>query len=54
MLEPAGQHGKDTPHNTLENMRDPRAWPEQCWKSCANGVNFVAIRIGDHETKEML
>ena len=23
-------------------------------KSCANGSNIVALRFGDHETKEML
>ena len=27
---------------------------EQCWKSCANGSNIVALRFGDHRTKEML
>ena len=35
-------------------MRNERAWPQQCWKSCANGSNIVALRFGDHETKEML
>ena len=25
-----------------------------CWKSCANGSNIVALRFGDHGTKEML
>ena len=29
-------------------------WPQQCWKSCANGSNIVALRFGDHGTKEML
>ena len=24
-----------------------------CWKSCANGSNIVALRFGDHGTKEM-
>ena len=31
-----------------------RAWPQQCRKSCANGSNIVALRFGDHGTKEML
>ena len=35
-------------------MRSERAWPQQCWKSCANGSNIVALRFGDHGTKEML
>ena len=35
-------------------MRNERAWPKQCWKSCANGSNIVALRFGDHGTKEML
>ena len=35
-------------------MRNERAWPHQCWKSCANGSNIVALRFGDHRTKEML
>ena len=34
-------------------MRNQRAWPQQCWKSCANGSNIVALRFGDHGTKEM-
>ena len=25
-----------------------------CWKSYANGSNIVALRLGDHATKEML
>ena len=25
---------------------------QQCWKSCANGSNIVALRFGDHETKK--
>ena len=28
--------------------------PKQCWKSCANGSNVVALRFGYHGTKEML
>ena len=35
-------------------MRNERAWPQQCWKSGANGSNIVALRFGDHGTKEML
>ena len=35
-------------------MRYERARPQQCWKSCANGSNIVALRFDDHETKEML
>ena len=35
-------------------MRNERAWPQQCWKSYANGSNIVELRFGDHGTKEML
>ena len=35
-------------------MRNERAWPQQCWKSCANGSNIIALPFGDHGTKEML
>ena len=35
-------------------MRNKRAWPQQCWKSCANRSHIVAWRFGDHGTKEML
>ena len=35
-------------------MRNERAWPQQCWKNCANGSNIVALHFGDHGTKEML
>ena len=35
-------------------MRNECAWPQQCWESCANGSNIVALRFGDHWTKEML
>ena len=35
-------------------MCNAHAWPQQCWKSCANGSNIVALRFGDHGTKEML
>ena len=29
-------------------MCNARAWPQQCWKSCANGSNIVALRFSDH------
>ena len=35
-------------------MRNDRARPQKCWKSCANGSNIVTLRFGDHGTKEML
>ena len=35
-------------------MHNEHARPQQRWKSCANGSNIVALRFGDHETKEML
>ena len=55
ILGPAVHRGKDTTHKTLERtMCNLRARPQQCWKSCANGSNFVALRFGDHGTKEML
>ena len=54
MLGPALHLGTDTTHKTLQTMRNTRAWPEQCWKSCANGSNVVALRFCDHGTKEML
>ena len=37
-----------------EIVCNERAWPQQCWKSCANGSSIVALRFGDHGTKEML
>ena len=30
------------------------AWPQHCWKSCANGSNIVMLRFSNHGTKEML
>ena len=54
MLGPAVHCGKDTTHKSLYTMHNKRAWPQQCWKSCANGSNIVALRFGDHGTKEML
>jgi len=35
-------------------MLNARSWPEQCWKSYANGSNIVALRFGDQGTKEIL
>ena len=52
MLGPTGQREKDTTHKTFETMCNAHAWPPQCWKSCANGSNIDALRIGDHGTKE--
>ena len=34
-------------------MHNELAWIQQCWKSCANRSNIVALRFGDHGTKEM-
>ena len=34
---PAVHSGKDTTHKTLETICNARGWPQQCWKSCANG-----------------
>ena len=53
-LGPAVYRGKDTTHKTLETMRNERAWPQQCWKSCANRSNIVVLYFGDHRPKEML
>ena len=46
--------GKDTTHKSSLTMCNERARPQKCWKSCANGSNIVALRFGDHGTKEML
>ena len=54
MLGPAVHRGKDTTHKTLQTMCNERAWPQQFWKSCANRSNIVALRFGDHGTKQML
>ena len=53
-LGPAVHRGKNTTHKSLKSMRNECAWPQQCWKSIANGSNIVALRFGDHGTKEML
>ena len=54
VLGPAVHRWKDTTHKSLSTMRNERAWPQQCWKSCANWSNIVALRFCDHGTKEML
>ena len=54
MVGPAVHRGKGITHKTLETMCNASAWLQQCWKSCANGFKIVALRFGDHETKEML
>ena len=54
MLEPTVHGGKDTTHKSLYTLHNEPAWPQQCWKSCTNGSNIVALRFGDHGTKEML
>ena len=54
MLGPAMHRGMDATHKTFETTCNARAWPHQYWKSCANGSNVVALRFGDHGTKEML
>ena len=41
MLGPAVHYGKDPTHKTLETMCNARAWPQQCWRSCAYGSNIV-------------
>ena len=35
-------------------MRGPNNVGRAVQKSCANGSNIVALRFGDHGTKEML
>ena len=39
--------------NLKQTMCNTRTWPQQCWKSCANGSNIVSLRFGNHGTKEM-
>ena len=53
MFAHAVYRGEDTTHKTLKTMFNARAWPQQCWKSCENGSNIVALRLGHHRTKEM-
>ena len=40
---------KDTTLKTLETMRNVRAWPQQFWKSCANGSNIAPRDHGKRE-----
>ena len=54
LLGPGVHRGKNTTHKSLYFMRNERAWPQQCWKSCVNGSNIVALRFGDHRRKEIL
>ena len=54
MVGPAVHRGKGITHKTLETMCNASAWLQQRWKSWANGFKIVALRFGDHETKEML
>ena len=35
-------------------MCNARRWSHQCWKSCVSASNIVALRFGDHGTKEIL
>ena len=55
MLGPAVYRGKIQPMRlwrlSVMSVLGPR---QQCWKSCANGSNIVALRFGNHGTKEML
>ena len=44
----------DATHLTLGTMCNPRACPQHYWKRLANGSNIVALRFGDHKTKDML
>ena len=53
-LRPAVHCGKDTTRKTLLAMCNALAWLQQCWKSCANEFNIVALRLDDHGTNEML
>ena len=39
--------------NLKETMCSTRTWPQQCWKSCANGSNIAWLRFSYHGTKEM-
>ena len=35
-------------------MYNAHTWPQQGWKSCAIRSNIVALRFGEHRTKETL
>ena len=37
-----------------ETTCNAHAWPQDCWKSCANGSNIFTLCFSDHRTKEML
>ena len=46
MLGPAVHRGKDTSPKTLEIMCNARAWPQQCWRSCAiNGIQHCCATL---------
>ena len=36
---------------TLETMCNARERPQQCWRSCVNGSNIVALRFGNRARK---
>ena len=46
MSGPAVHRGKDTTHNTLQTICNACGWPQQCWKSCANGSNKRQKNVG--------
>ena len=35
-------------------MCNTRAWPQQCWRSYANGPNIVVLCLGEHGTCDRL
>ena len=51
MLGHAVHRGEDTTHNAWETRCNAHAWPQECWKSSANG-NIVALSFGDQGTKK--
>ena len=54
ILGPTVHLVKVSTRNTLETLYNAHAWPQQCQKSSANASNIVALRFGDHGTKEIL
>ena len=55
MLGPALHRGKfHISFISFKTMLNAHSWPEQCWKSYANGSNIVVLRFGDQGTKEIL
>ena len=53
MLGPAVHRGKDATHKTLETICiNERAWPQQCWKSCANGPTLLGYTSAITEEKK--